>query len=285
MASFTEDELKTILKRASILQKYHQQTISSQRPFLPDEQNDVYDIAKQLDINPQFVKEAILEYQGIEVSDPVAIETGTNYTIEIHGDANGIPDASTLQEFRAQLEYHFNTVGKITRRKNSIFWNAKPSFPAKWFSINHSPELEIQRKKGTSKFILRQNIRTLNKLYIAPLFASFGAVMMITSVIYNAVGENDAAPMIIFGSLFLLASYAFTRFVSRLKTKRRRKLLELTETLQQIMERRFIQRDANGESGRSKQTTTTEAGITIEDIDSLSNEPTATTEIRINQKE
>lgn len=239
MGRLTNDELKQIIKRASILQRYHEQSLSGSQVPEPEDFEPVFEIGHNLDIKRHFIKQALLEYEGIPIDEPVIVDTHSFTEAEIQGYANGPMDGALLNEIRAQLEYHFNTVGAVSRRKGNIYWNAKPAFPAKLFATTRSPELEIKEEtSGKIKLTLKQNLKTYNKLFLPPLAFGFGGFMMIAALLFEA-GGGDTEPLVIFGSLFILGSLAFARFVRSRKLKKKQKLKELVETIQQIMERRF----------------------------------------------
>lgn len=237
MGKLTNDEMKEIIRRASILQKFHEQSLGQRnRQEAPDD--PVFEIGDSLKIKRHFIQEALLEYEGIQVEDPVVVDTNSSSQVEIQGYANGSIDGSLLNEIRAQLQYHFNTVGALSRRKGNIYWKANPAFPARLFDITRTPELEIKEKNGRVKLSMRQSLKTLNKLYFPPIGVSFGAFMMFAAVVFDQAG-NDEAPMLIVSAILLLGSFGFSRLVKALKRRRKRQLLELVETIQQIMERRF----------------------------------------------
>lgn len=238
MSKLTDDEIRRIIKRASVLQIFHESS-PGKAHFQPDEYESLYEIADNLDINRNYVREALLEYEGIESDDPISVNTGNSHDVEIVANINGSMDGGLLNEIKTQLEYHFNTVGKIQRRKNRIFWNAKPAGPSRLFALTNSPELEIEEKSGRMKFSLKQSLKTINKFYLPAVAATFGALMMFSAVVLEAAHENDVEPLVIMSGIFFVASFFYARFVKGRKQKRKDKLVELMEVLQQITERRF----------------------------------------------
>lgn len=238
MGKLTNDEIKEIIRRASILQKFHEQSLGANKIIQPEQNDPVFEVGDSLNIKRHFIREALLEYDGVTIEDPVMIDNNSASQVEIQGYANGPIDGSLLNELRAQVEYHFNTVGSVSRRKGKIFWQANPSFPFRFLDISKSPLLEIEQQKGRVKLTMHQSLKTLNKLYIPPLLFTFGAFMLFAAVVLEVAG-NEAPPMLIFSGILLAASFGISRFVRNLKKKKKKKLLELVETLQQIMERRF----------------------------------------------
>ncbi|MBO6522935.1 MAG: hypothetical protein JJ971_03850 [Balneolaceae bacterium] len=240
MGKLTDDEIRLLIKRASVFQKFNEQSPHKNSVFNEEDYQTLFEIADNLNLDRQHIKEALIEHQGIETEDPIKVDTGNQTDVHVTAHANGSIDGSVLNEIRANLEYHFNTVGKITRRNKKIFWNATPSGPSRLFSITNSPELEISQKDNRVKFSLRQNLSSLNKFFFFPAFAVFISFMMLAAVIFDQVTGDGRIPMTILPGFFLTASYFFSRFIKKRKLRRKEKLVELLGTFQQIIERHFL---------------------------------------------
>ncbi len=239
MGKLTDDEIRHLIKRASIFQKFEHQSPHKSAHFVDDDYETLFDLADSLNVDRKYIQEAIVEHFGVETEDPISVDTNNQTDIKIAATANGFIDGATLNEVRANLEYHFNTIGKISRRNKKIFWQATPSGPSKLFNISTTPELEITQKKSQVHFALKQNLSTLNKLFIFPSFATLGAFMMTSGVIFGRAGDDGVIPMLIISGLLAVASFFFIRFVNRRKNKRKNKLIELAGILQQTVERHF----------------------------------------------
>ena len=267
MGKLTDDEIRLLIKRASVFQKFNEQSPHKDSVFNEEDYQTLFEIADNLNLDRKYIKEALIEHQGIESEDPIKVDTGNQTDVHVTAQANGSIDGSVLNEIRANLEYHFNTVGKITRRNKKIFWKATPSGPSRLFSITNSPELEISQKDNRVKFSIRQNLSSLNKLFIFPSLLSFGALMMLAAVLFDQVGGDGRIPMTIIPGFFLTASFFFSRFVRGRKAKRKEKLVELLGTFQQIVERHFL-------AGKSE--SKTKDRIKIPDLDDIEVEETVT---------
>jgi hypothetical protein len=259
MAKLNDDDIRTIIKRASILQKYHDQAPGAPSQSAYAEDDPVFEIADSLNIKRHFVREALLELQGTDTDEPIFIETDSYHKVELQASARGNIDGSLLSELKSQLEYHFNTVGTISRRKGNVYWKASPAFPAKLFEITSSPEVEFSERNGRVKINLKQSLKTINKWYAPAVAASLGAFMMLAAAIYGVAG-NDEAPFIVMSAIFLTGSFFYARFIKSRKKKRKNKLKELVETMQHIMQRRF-------RAGRYKEET--KPDIDLEDFQEL----------------
>ncbi len=239
MGRLTDDEIRLLIKRASLFQKFNEQSPHKRSLFNEDDYQTLFEIGDNLNIDRSYIKEALIEHEGIETDDPIKVDTGNQTDVHVTAQAYGAIDGGVLNEIRANLEYHFNTVGNINRRSKKIFWKASPSGPSRLFSVTNSPELEISQKNNRVKFSVRQNLSTLNKLYIFPTIATFAAFMMTAAIIFGQADQDGIAPMLIFSGLFVLGSFFFHRFIKKRKLKRKNKLVELLGTLQQIVERHF----------------------------------------------
>ena len=241
MSVLTEGEIKRIVHRASLLQNLNNSTNTSEDDF-SDSLEGLFEITDSLGINREFVQEAFVEYQGVSVQDPIPVDNIDSNVVEVVGFTNNGLDNATINEFRSILEYHFNNEGKSVQRKNRIIWRAKPKGIAKYFSMAQSPEAEIDYSESQLKVSVRQNLKTLNKLYWPPAFFSF---------IFVIVAMAEDPEFII--PAFVMAGIAFVigQLVSRKRKNTKRKLVELMESLQQVFERRFL--------SKQKQATITEA--------------------------
>tara|TARA_R110000868_G_scaffold306734_3_gene568083 strand:- start:8732 stop:9556 length:825 start_codon:yes stop_codon:yes gene_type:complete len=272
MGKLTDDEIRHIIKRASIFQKFERQSPHKLALFIDDDYESLFDLADNLDVDRKYIQEAIFEHFGVEVDEPVALDTNNQTDAKITGSANGYVDGATLNEIKANLEYHFNTVGKITRRNKKIIWKATPSGPSRLFSISSSPELEIAQKNSRVNFTLKQSLSTLNKLFIFPVLATFAATMFFTVAMFDQVSGDGRIPMLIFALIFATSSFFFTRFVKRRKIKKKERLIELIGNLQQVMERHFF---------ANKKPTTERSKIIIPDLDDMEAEE----EVTLGQKD
>ena len=270
MATLSEDEIKQIIRRASILQKYQEQSPNQHFADSKNPNEEILEIGESIGIQRQYMQEALFELTGAPTEDPVQIDTGKEYLVEILAHANGTIDSALLNELRAQIEYHFDNVGTISRRKGNLYWNIKPAFPRKLFEITNSPQVVLSERNGRVKISISQSLKTINKFYAPAIAATLGAFLMITALMFNE-GGNDTEPMMVFSGIFLTSSFFYSRFLKNKKLKRKKKLVELAETLQQIIERRF-------RAGRASQKETSR--IVLEDLDDLNE----TEEINVSQR-
>jgi len=237
MSKLTDEELKRIVNRATLFQKIYRNAPGTPSSVsFQAEYPNLFEITDSLNLERAFVYEAMLEHVGIPVEEPIAIDAGFN-NAEIIGFAKTDKiSPEVLNELRAEIEYHFNTTGKISYRKNRTIWKATPSGPARLIASINS--LEVIFEEGSSSLLIRvkQSLKTNNKLYAPAIAAAFGAFMLFAVALIE--GGNDTPPMVI-GSLVIFAgSILYSRFVTNRKKKRKARLYDLVERLQLIFERK-----------------------------------------------
>lgn len=247
MSMFSEDEIRKIIQKAQLLQKFGESSPSEEND-LPDGIGRIYEIAEELNIPKKYIYEAYLEHSGISIHEPIAVDTNDFNSTEIVGFAHGSINKKLLNELKSQIEFHFNTLGEISHRRNKTVWKAKPVGPAKLFASSTSPEVEFEQVDGSTKITVKQSLKTLNKLYLPGLLTGFSGFLLLAAVIFDRAG-NDTAPALIFSAIIIAASLGFTQFVKGRKIKKKTNLKELTETLQGKIERHFKAEAIDQEKG------------------------------------
>lgn len=238
MGKLSDTEIRSIVQKATLLKKFKESSSS----FSPGDENDelkkLFNITDELELPRQVVYEAYLEHNGVPVSEPVLVDTLDYNSAKVIGSANGKMDKELLHELKSHVEYHFNTMGKISQRRNKIIWEAKPSGISRLFASSTSPKVEFERIDNSTKISVSKSLKTLNKLYLPAIAAAFGGFMMFAGALFGEFG-SDVAPAMIVSLFILIGSYLYTRFVKGRKDKKKKDLQELTETLQGKIERHF----------------------------------------------
>lgn len=245
MGRLTEQQIKSIISKASYLHHASgaaRESGSREASIQEDTFSEVFEITDEMGIDSRHVIRAVTEMGGVATEEPVTLDTQDFGKAEVMGTASGELTQDMMKEIRARIEYHFNTVGKITRRKNRLVWKAAPSGLSKLISASSSPEVELKTTGPGVQIRVRQSMKTFNKLYIPSVLSAFGGFMFYAAIIFGQASNGDEAPMLVVGSLFLLASFLYTRFINSRRSKKKAKLADLTESIQQIIERDFAAR-------------------------------------------
>ncbi len=220
-----------------MFQKFYGGSYPASESSLVKDYPDLFEITDSLQLNRGAVAEALLEYGGVPVDEAVILDAGFGQA-EVLGFARGQLSPDLVNELRAQAEYHFNTVGKISVRKGKTTWTAKPSGPSKLIAYLNSPEIILEEGHGSIKIRIKQSLKTYNKFFAPAIAAALGGFMLIAANMFGAIGDDGVAPSLVVSALLLTASFLYSRFVNGRKNKRKKALAELAETLQQTIERR-----------------------------------------------
>lgn len=236
MSNLKEEEIQRIVNRATMFQKFYGSSAQQPVSKLEKEYPHLFEITDSLNLDRAFVCEALLEHQGIPVEEPMMLDAGFN-NAEAIGFSSGDLNPETLKELRAQVEYHFNTIGELKHRKNKTIWKATPRGLARFISSQNSPEVHLELSGNMLKIIAQQSMKTVNKLYFPSLVAAFGSVMFFAASVFGQMGGDEEVGIIL-SVIFGAFSFIYSRFINRRKQKRKNRLIDLVERLQQILERR-----------------------------------------------
>lgn len=238
MGKLSDTVIRNIVQKATLLRKFKESNSS----FSPSEANSelkkLFEITDDLGLPRNVVYEAFLEYNGVPVTEPIVVDTLDFNSAKVIGFSNGKIDKELLHELKSHMEYHFNTMGNISQRRNKIIWQAKPSGISRLFASSNSPKVEFEQIDNSTKISISKSLKTFNKLYLPAIAAAFGGFMLFAGSLFGEFG-NDVAPPMIVSLLILTGSYLYTRFVKGRKDKQKKDLQELTETLQGKVERHF----------------------------------------------
>ena len=236
MANLKEEEIRRIVNRATMFQKFYGTSAQVPLQKLEQEYPDLFDITDSLKLDRAFVCEALLEYQGIPVDEPLILDAGFN-NAQVLGFSTGSLTPETLKELRAQIEYHYNTVGEIKHRKTKTVWKSKPEGLSRFISSQNSLEVSLEESNGAIKILAKQSMRTFNKLYFPVFVGIFASIMFFAAGVFGEMGNDEevgAIMMIVFG----LLSFFYARSMNKRKQKKKNRIVELVERLQIILERR-----------------------------------------------
>jgi hypothetical protein len=236
MGKLSDDEIRQIVQKATLLQKFGEEGATKDPSDSNEEIQSLFEITDDIGIPRRFVYEAFVEQNGIPVQEPIVVDNHDFNSTQVVGFANGSVDKELFNELKGQIEYHFNTLGTVTRRRNKIVWKAKPVGPSKFIASSSSPEVAFESIDGNTKINVSQSLKTTNKLYIPGMAAAFGGFMLFAGTLFGQTG-SDVAPPLIISLLIITASTFFARYVNGRKKKRKKNLQELTETLQGKIER------------------------------------------------
>lgn len=239
MGTYDKNDIKRIIKRAAELQQR-----SSGPESLDSDQKDlsldeIQEIAREMGVSADFVREAALEYEGIPVEEPLFLDTGNKYEKELIGFVRGGMDKKTWAEMRSIIEYHFDAPGKVNRRPRGLKWKANPKGISKWLATRKSPEVEVKTEGNRTSIRLRKNLKTYRKLTWPGWFFLAVAFMIFTIMIAEGPGVGDDVVGIMMGiAASLGAAQLFRKWADRKVRKAGGELKEVMEQLQTIVARK-----------------------------------------------
>lgn len=239
MGTYDKHDIKRIIKRAAELQQR-----SSSPDSLEPNQNDlsleeIQEIAREMGVSPDFVREAALEYEGIPVEEPLFLDTGNKYEKELIGLVKGEMDKKAWAEMRSIIEYHFDAPGKVNRRPRGIKWKAQPKGISKWLATRKSPEVEVKTEGNRTSIRIRKSLKTYRKLTWPGWFFLAVAIMIFTIMIGEGPGGGDDVVGIMMGiAASLGAAQLFRKWATRKVRKAGKELKEVMEQLQTIVARK-----------------------------------------------
>lgn len=236
MANLKEEEIRRIVHRATMFQKFYGSSAQQPVSNLEREYPHLFEITDSLNLNRAFVCEALLEHHGIPVEEPVIIDAGFN-NAEVLGFSSGDLNPDTLKELRAQIEYHFNTVGELKHRKNKTTWKATPRGLSRFISSQNSPTVDLELAGSALKITSKQSMKTFNKLYLPVLAGIFASIMFFAASVFGEMGDEGEVG-IIMSVIFGFITFLYSRFMNKRKLKKKTRLVDLVERLQQILARR-----------------------------------------------
>lgn len=239
MGSYDEQDLKRIIRRAAELQQRSGGPDSVSRPHTELSLDEIQDIAREMGVSPDFVREAALEYEGIPVEEPLALDTGDKYRKELIAFVKGELDQKTWAEMRSIIEYHFDAPGKVARRPKGVKWKAQPKGISKWLATRKSPEVEVKSSGGQTSIRIRKSLKTYQKL-TWPGWFLVGVAFMIFSIMMAEGGGGDEFIGVLMGiAASLGVAQLFRKWAQRKVRKAGEELREVMEQLQTIVARRF----------------------------------------------
>lgn len=238
MGTYDEQDLKRIIKRAAELQQRASGPDSVSGGSSELSLDEIQEIAREMGVSPDFVREAALEYEGIPVEEPLFLDTGDRYKKELIGFVKGGMDKKTWAEMRSIIEYHFDAPGKVNRRPRGIKWKAEPRGISKWLATRKSPEVEVKTEGNQTSIRIRKSLKSYQKLTWPAWFLLGVAVMLFSVMLVEEPGGDDVIGILMGMAASLGAAQLFRKWAKRKVRKAGQHLKETMEQLQTIVARK-----------------------------------------------
>ena len=262
---YNEKDIHTILKRAIQLQGEKDGFLGSSGSTEDLSLEEIEQIARESGVSAEFVRQAVIEYDGVPVDEPLLIDTGNRRIAEILGFAKGDINKKTWTELVAEIEKQLNTKGSVKRRPDRLTWVEDVKGIKKFFPLSTPARVDISLKSG------QRSIRLLKKLPVQiflrgiSLFGFGMAAFLMSMILSGQANRWDVTPFIIFSVLFAFGGFGVWKLGERFRDNTKQRYKDLVESLQTIVTRNHQAADAqkpsekvidtefeNAESGEEK---------------------------------
>jgi len=233
---YDEQAIKQIITRAFEIQNEASHADRSTPSGAELSMEEIEQVARESGLSTEYVRQAALELEGIPNDEPLLLDTGNNYEVELLGFAKGQMDSKAWAEVRSMLEYHFDTPGKILRRPDGIKWKAQPRGIFKFMEFQKSPTVEIESSANKTTIRIKQNLKTYNKLQY-PAYAALALAIFILGITADQNSEIIPVILAIAGSLGV--SKLFFNWCKKKKKQAKERLKDLMIHFQTIITRRY----------------------------------------------
>jgi len=234
---YNQKDIYTILKRAVQLQGDKEGYLGSADSVEDLSLKEIEEIARESGVSAEFVRQAVIEYDGVPVEEPLLIDTGNRRLIEILGFAKGDINKKTWTEVIAEIEKQLNTKGSVKRRPDRLTWVEDVRGIKKFLPLSAPARVDISLKSG------QRSIRLLKKLP-AQFFLrgtsllGFGASVFLLSLLLSGnVTRFNISPSIIFAVLFAIAGMGSWKLAESFRERTKQRYKDLVESLQTIVTR------------------------------------------------
>lgn len=230
-------DIHTILKRAIQLQGEKDGFLASSGSIEDLTLEEIEQIARDSGVSAEFVRQAVLEYDGVPVDEPLLIDTGNRRIAEILGFAKGEINKKTWTELIAEIEKQLNAKGSVKRRPDRLTWVEDVRGFKKLSPLSTPARVDISLKSG------QRSIRLLKKLPVQiflrgiSLF-SFGVTVFLLSLILSGQAASyNVPPSLIFSVLFAFTGFGVWKLAERYRERTKQRYKDLVESLQTIVTR------------------------------------------------
>ena len=230
-------DIQTILKRAIQLQGEEDRFAGTAGSAENLTLEEIEQIALESGVSAEFVRQAVLEYDGVPVDEPLLIDTGNRRLTEILGFAKGEINKKTWTELVAEIEKQLNSKGIVKRRPDRLTWVEDVSGFKKLLPLSTPARVDISLKSG------QRSIRLLKKLPFQILlrgisFFGFGLAAFLFSLILSGqANANSVQPFLIFTILSAIGGIGVWKLAERFRERTKQKYKDLMESLQTIVTR------------------------------------------------
>lgn len=244
-------DIHTILKRAIQLQGEKDRFFGQAGAVENLTLEEIEQIARESGVSAEFVRQAVLEYDGVPVDEPLMIDTGNRRIAEILGFAKGEINKKTWTELIAEIEKQLNTQGSVKRRPDRLTWVEDVRGLKKFSPLSTPARVDISLKSG------QRSIRLLKKLPMQiflrgiSLFGFGLAAFLLSLILSGQTVTYNVPPFLIFSVLSALGGIGIWKLAERFRERTKQRYKDLIESLQTIVTRNHQASDTFSSSGKA----------------------------------
>ncbi len=230
-------DIHSILKRAIQLQGEKESFLGPIGSVEDLSLEEIEEIARESGVSAEFVRQAVIEYDGVPVDEPLLIDTGNRRVAEILGFAKGEINKKTWTEVIAEIEKQLNAKGSVKRRPDRLTWVEDIRGVKRLYPLSTPARVDISLKSG------QRSIRLLKKLPIqivlrgTSLFGFGMAAFLFSLIISGQASTNQVPPFLIFSILCAVGGIGIWKLAERFRERTKQRYKDLVESLQTIVTR------------------------------------------------
>lgn len=257
---YNEKDIHTILKRAIQLQKEKEGFPGSSGLSEDLTLEEIEEIARESGVSAEFVRQAVIEFDGVPVDEPLMIDTGNRRITEILGFAKGDINKKTWTELIAEIENQLKTGGSVKRRPDRLTWVEDISGVKKFFPFFAPAKVDISLKSGQRSIRLKKNLSVQMFMRGTALFGFGMTAFLLSSILIGQTSSNAVPPFLIMSALFALGGFGVWKLAERFRERAKLRYKDLVESLQTIVTRNHRASDDYNSTGSLIDTNVEEPG-------------------------
>lgn len=230
-------DIHTILKRAIQLQGEKDRFAGSAGSAENLTLEEIEQIARESGVNAEFVRQAVLEYDGVPVDEPLLIDTGNRRLTEILGFAKGEINKKTWTELVAEIENQLKARGSVKRRPDRLTWVEDVRGFKKFSPLSTPARVDISMKSGQRSIRLRKKLPLQIFLRGISLFGFGLAAFLLSLILSGQANAYNVPPFLIFSVLSALGGFGVWKLAERLRERAKQNYKDMIESLQTIVTR------------------------------------------------
>ncbi len=231
---YNEKDIHSILKRAIQLQGDKERFNGTVEELSLKE---IEEIARDSGVSPEFVRQAVLEYDGVPVEEPLLIDSGSKRKVEILGFAKGDISKKSWTELVAEIEKQLKSKGDVKRRPGRLTWIENIG-QLKRFTPNSAPaRIDVSLKTGQRSIRMQKKLPAQFGLRGTSIICFGFAAFLLFMILTGQTSNSAIPPFILFSMLLSLTGFGTWKLADRLREGKKQRYKDLVESLQTIITR------------------------------------------------